>query len=369
MHWGEGGTHNLMQSWNETGAGKAGAGGTPRAKGAARRRAGLRAGATRGKSCRRPTPDPSPSPSLGACPAVPHPGGGPREGKQCAPTYPAGRRRGPRGPGRSANSPPSSARPAWWGAGPGEGAAPPACQHSPDTPRSAPAAGHAAPGRGFPAPAARPLPGCPAPLLPPSLPPTRGTLPPGPHSGFTASHQPHGPDVEGCRPRVPPPQRDWRMRGCRRRGSAAYLGRPRRCLPAGSRRERRPQPPLRGVLRRLLPPRAGLPQPPRRRSCPGWGASRGALDGSGAERTNLRGSARPTAAKAHFLELIPPCPTPTPCPPLSTPLEISFLPALLPGCRHRPRHASRGRRPFPAPGGTARPPRGAPGQPRLRSAP
>lgn len=89
---------------------------------------------------------------------------------------------------------------------------------------------------------------------------------------------------------------------------------------------------------------------------------------SGAEGTNLRGSARPTAAKAHFLELIPPCPTPTPCPPLSTPLEISFLPALLPGCRHRPRHASRGRRPFPAPGGTAGPPRGAPGQPQLRSA-
>lgn len=116
-------------------------------------------------------------PSLGARPAVSHPRG-PREGKRCAPTYPAGRRREPQGPGRSANSLPSSARPAWWGPEPCEGAAPPACQHSPDTLRSAPATGPAIPVQGFPAPAARPLPGRPALLLPPCR--RAGEILPGP---------------------------------------------------------------------------------------------------------------------------------------------------------------------------------------------
>lgn len=154
------------------GSGKAVAGGTPRAKGAAQPQVRT----SRGKSCPRVPSDPL-VPIARGPPAVSHPGG-PREGKRCAPTYPAGRRKELQGPGRSANSPPSSARPAWWGAQPYAGAAPPACQHSPDTPRSAPATGPAIPGWGFPAPAARPLPGRPVPLLPPCR--RAGETPPDP---------------------------------------------------------------------------------------------------------------------------------------------------------------------------------------------
>lgn len=219
----------------------------------------------------------------------------------------------------------------------GRGAAPPACQHSPDTPRSA-----------------RPRPGLPRPLRAPSALATGEPL----GSSFRSRSRCPGrarssPDVGrragtgGCRAAVggARPLTWGGPGGAFLRGAGGRGVRSHRC---------------RGLLRRFLPARLSRTSPrPLRRRCPGRGAKRGSLDGSGEERTDLRGSAGPTAAKAHFLELIPPCPTPTPCPPLSTPLEISFLPALLPGCRHRPRHASRGRRSCPAPGCAARP--GRPG--------
>lgn len=266
-----------MQARNETGAGKAGAGGTPRAKGAARRREGLRAGTSPGESCTRAPPEPPVPIARGPPGRAPSPG----ERGGCPPTYPTRRRRGRRGPGRSANSPPSSARPAWWGAGPGEGAAPPACQHSPDTARSVrPPAPPLLAGASPPRPPARSR-GTP---LPSSLPTAEWQKPPLDPSLRLRSRCPGAGLPRPTSPEAP----TWRAAGSGAPGSSgtggcgAAVGGVRPLTWAGPGgallqgtggrgvRSHRSG----GVLRRLLPALADLP-----RSCPGCRASRRALDG------------------------------------------------------------------------------------------